>query len=209
MSRTRSPSLDHDHAADVPGALDQALADADELGLAARVDAVLAGAVLARDLADAGVDAEPPQRALHDAGDRCGSGRACRTRCPARGRPTRTRSCSRGRRPRARPRAAGPPRSRRRARRAPRPGSRGWSRSCLPNATIAPGRASRNVSGSSPRGHALEDRARDGGVVGRAVRERVPDQVQRPGRSTRRDAVPCTSSPEPGSVSHTSKIGGT
>ena len=39
MSRTRSRLAHHDHAADVPGALDQALADAGQLGLPAGVDA--------------------------------------------------------------------------------------------------------------------------------------------------------------------------
>ena len=54
----------------MPGALDQSLADPDQLRLAAGVDAVLAGAVLARDLAGAGVHAEALERALDDAGDR-------------------------------------------------------------------------------------------------------------------------------------------
>ena len=67
--RARGRPRHHDHAADVPRALDQPLADAGQLGLPARVDAVVAGAVLARHLADARVDAERAQRALHDAGD--------------------------------------------------------------------------------------------------------------------------------------------
>jgi hypothetical protein len=55
---------DHDHASYMRGAFDDPLADPGELPTATRVDRVLARAVLARDLAGAGIHAEPLQRAF-------------------------------------------------------------------------------------------------------------------------------------------------
>ena len=52
----------HDDRREQPGAADDPLGGADQLGLAAGVDAEGPGAVLARDLADARVDAEVAQR---------------------------------------------------------------------------------------------------------------------------------------------------
>ena len=68
-TRARAPlardalSPDHDHAARVRRSAHDALADAHQLALAARVDAPVSRTVGARHLADARVDAEPAQRA--------------------------------------------------------------------------------------------------------------------------------------------------
>ena len=134
----------------MPGALDQPLPDADELRLPARVDAVLAGAVLARDLAGAGVDAEPLQRALDDAGDRA--------EAVMRAGPGVLRRPGPGERDRVLVEDGGAPAGEALDRLeaagaggGDRVGVAGAVTSCFPNATIAPGRARRNVSGSSPR----------------------------------------------------------
>src|SRR5436190_4581836 len=60
---------DHDHPSYMRGALDDPLPHADELGLAAGVDRVVARAVLAGHLASAGIHAERPQRAFQKARD--------------------------------------------------------------------------------------------------------------------------------------------
>ena len=141
----------HDHAADVPRALDQALPDAGELDLPARVDAS----------SRRGSTRAGPRRRAHRR--RAAAARARRSPATLRKRscvPDQV-SCARPG-PRERDRVlvedgcppAGEPLDRLEAagaRRVRRVGIAGARRSSLPNATIAPGRARRNVSGSSPR----------------------------------------------------------
>ena len=62
----RRLSAYHHNAADVRRAADEALSHAHNFALAARVDAVLSGAVFALNGAYARVNAEPPQSARHN-----------------------------------------------------------------------------------------------------------------------------------------------